>query len=154
MSWFLLAVAAAIVNIALADLFGWFPRLAERIIEAAARRLPADSRTRYREEWLAELEVLPGGGISALIFAARVLLRCRRVSHAVVDAPQDARRRVRSDLAQAALAHEAPAPAPASAPLRGCSGAARSAVRCSGPSRVLVGASCARRWTSCCCVSP
>lgn len=75
MIWVFAAVGSAFVNLAVSELVGWLPWLAERIVRWSARLLPREARRRYEDEWLAELEVLPGSGISALIFALRIRLR-------------------------------------------------------------------------------
>jgi len=52
MTWLALLAAAALVNILAAEIFDWCPWLAERVIRRAVRKLPADVRERYLEEWL------------------------------------------------------------------------------------------------------
>jgi lipopolysaccharide/colanic/teichoic acid biosynthesis glycosyltransferase len=84
MSWLLLLVASATVNLLVAELFDWCPRLAERLIRRAVRRLPSDARDRYLDEWLAELEVVPGRGISKLIWAIQILVRATKVGEEIV----------------------------------------------------------------------
>jgi exopolysaccharide biosynthesis polyprenyl glycosylphosphotransferase len=79
MTWVAIAIVTAVVNLGVAELAGWLPWVAERIIGQAVRLVPRDSRHRYREEWLGELDVLPGRDISSLIFALRLLVRARRV---------------------------------------------------------------------------
>jgi hypothetical protein len=69
MSWLLLIVAAAFLNLVVAELFDWCAWLAERLIRRAARRLPKAARERYQDEWLGELDAIPGRGVSLLIFA-------------------------------------------------------------------------------------
>ena len=74
MKWLLLIIAGGIIQLMLAELFAWFPWLAARLISRAANSLPEKSRTRYADEWLAELDAVPGLGLSQLLFACRVLL--------------------------------------------------------------------------------
>jgi hypothetical protein len=73
--WLFLIIAGGFVQIVLAELCAWFPWLAARLIHRAATWLPEQSRARYRDEWLAELDVVPGLGLSQLLFACRVLIR-------------------------------------------------------------------------------
>ena len=87
MIWLALAVVAAVVNLVIAELAGWLPWVAEKTIRRAAHLLPPESRSRYEEEWLAELEVLPGSGISALLFSLRLLVRARRVGKELAGSP-------------------------------------------------------------------
>jgi lipopolysaccharide/colanic/teichoic acid biosynthesis glycosyltransferase len=84
MSQLLVLLAAAIVNALIAECFGWFPWIAEQLIQCAVKRLPRKVRERYQEEWLAELEVLPGREISALVFAIRILMRASKVRQEIV----------------------------------------------------------------------
>jgi lipopolysaccharide/colanic/teichoic acid biosynthesis glycosyltransferase len=80
----LAAILTALTQLLLAEAFGWFPWLVERLIRHAARQLPLDIRTRYQEDWLAELDALPGRGISTLIFAVRILVRARKVREEIL----------------------------------------------------------------------
>jgi len=74
MTWLLLTLTAAIVNLLLAECFDWLPWLSRRIVRCAARHLPPEHRVRYQDEWLAELDAVPGMRVSRLAFAVRVLL--------------------------------------------------------------------------------
>lgn len=74
MTWLFLTLAAAIVNLLLAECFDWLPWASRRIIHCAARHLPPEYRTRYENEWLAELDAIPGLRVSRLAFAVRVFL--------------------------------------------------------------------------------
>ena len=84
MSWLLLLVGSATVNLLAAELFDWFPWLAERLIRLAVRKLPSDARDRYLDEWLAELEAVPGRGISKLMWATQILVRATKVGEEIV----------------------------------------------------------------------
>ena len=88
MSWVIVAIATAMINLVVAELAGWFPWLAAQIVRRAARMLPPSSRGRYLDEWLAELEFLGGRGLSKLIFAVRLLLRARRVRRSLLGMPE------------------------------------------------------------------
>ena len=57
-----------IVTLIAAECQDWLPRITAFVIRTAARSLPADSRDRYYEEWLAEAAYVPGK-ISRLIWA-------------------------------------------------------------------------------------
>lgn len=80
MSWIALLVAGALVNLILAELLDWCPWVAVRLIRRAVRKLPPEARDRYLDEWLAELEAVPGRRISAIIFAIRICIGASRVS--------------------------------------------------------------------------
>jgi HD-GYP domain-containing protein (c-di-GMP phosphodiesterase class II) len=102
MIWLSLVVATAIVNLVIADLAGWLPRVAERLIRFAAQLLPGCDHLRYEAEWLGELDVLPGRGISAVVFAFRLLVRARGVGrelsdHGVAETRPRSRRRAPSE---------------------------------------------------------
>jgi lipopolysaccharide/colanic/teichoic acid biosynthesis glycosyltransferase len=88
MSWLALLVAASAVNLLVAEIFDWCPWLAERLIRRAVRKLPTDVRERYLDEWLAELEAVPGRGVSSLVFAVLVLAGASKVCHEVAGSPR------------------------------------------------------------------
>jgi hypothetical protein len=80
MNWLLLIVAAAAVNLILAEAFDWLPWFARRIVKRAARCLPTPTkRDRYEAEWLAELDALPSRRFATLIFALTVLASVPRL---------------------------------------------------------------------------
>lgn len=87
MTWLTLLVAAAVINLIAAEIFDWFPWLAERLIRRAVHRLPPDTRERYLDEWLGELDAVPGRGVSRLLFAAFVLAGAAKVSHELAGSP-------------------------------------------------------------------
>jgi len=72
-SWLWIILATAVLNALVAEALDWFPRIARRITRQAARCLPVGSRRRYQQEWLAELDALPGNGLSELCFALRLV---------------------------------------------------------------------------------
>jgi lipopolysaccharide/colanic/teichoic acid biosynthesis glycosyltransferase len=88
MSWFVIAVVAAALNVIVAELFDWFPWIARRLVRRAVRQLPPDSGERYEDEWLAELHALPGRGISSLIFAVRIHIGASRVRQEIMGRSQ------------------------------------------------------------------
>jgi hypothetical protein len=67
----------------LAEAFGWFPWLAERIVRRAVRALPPPEQERYEREWLVELDAVPGPALSKLAFALTVMWKTRATSAAL-----------------------------------------------------------------------
>jgi cell division protein FtsW len=88
MIWIVVAFAGAFAHVVVVELFGWFPWLAERIVERAARRLPAEAQDRWCKDWLAELDALPVRGISSLGFALRILVLAPSVARVLGDEPR------------------------------------------------------------------
>jgi HD-GYP domain-containing protein (c-di-GMP phosphodiesterase class II) len=82
--WIAIAAVTAVVNLVVADLAGWLPRLAELIVRHAVCLLPTREQDRYEDEWLAELDALPGRGISAIVFAFRLFVSARGVGRELV----------------------------------------------------------------------
>lgn len=74
MTWLLLTLASTFVGLLLTECFDWLPWLSRRVVRSAARYLPPKQRVRYEDEWLAELDAIPGQRLSRLAFAVRVLL--------------------------------------------------------------------------------
>jgi lipopolysaccharide/colanic/teichoic acid biosynthesis glycosyltransferase len=74
LSWLIVPVATLVLSVLAEELFGWLSWLAEFIVTRASRRLPLSVRERYRNEWLGELDALPGSWLSALVFAVSVRL--------------------------------------------------------------------------------
>ena len=92
MTWFVLTLLGAFIQVVVAELLGWADRLAQRMISRAARGFPECSRSRYENEWLAELEAFPGLGISKMIFAFRVWIGARETRLALnADSPSSRR---------------------------------------------------------------
>jgi len=83
MMWLVLVSAPALLNLVLAELFDWFPWIAERIVQRAVRKLPPEAQARYSDEWLAELEAVPGRGLSKLLWSVQVRVRAPKVSEAI-----------------------------------------------------------------------
>jgi uncharacterized protein involved in exopolysaccharide biosynthesis len=71
----LLAVGVLLTGVA-AGLFAFAPQLSESLVRTRARRLPPTLCSRMGEEWLAELEALPGRA-SRLAFAVALALTRR-----------------------------------------------------------------------------
>jgi hypothetical protein len=75
MNW-LLKVLGAVVVVGLipllqAEAYGWCFWLAERVIRRAAGVLPEPARGRYQAEWLADLDMLKGRNLFALLWAIK-----------------------------------------------------------------------------------
>lgn len=51
-------VTGLLSSILAAELRGWCPAIARWLIRRASSRIPSDSRARYHDEWLAEIDVL------------------------------------------------------------------------------------------------
>jgi len=93
-------VTAVIVPILVGEFTDWLPWFAERMIAAAARTMPSAVRSRYVEEWLAELEDVPGK-LSKLVFAARVLVRAPVAAAAIRGVPANGTGNASADLVKA-----------------------------------------------------
>jgi hypothetical protein len=72
--WFGLALLYLGLPLLLAEITEVAPWLAERLLKSAARLLPTRHRERYIQEWLAELDAVPGK-LLKFLFAARIALR-------------------------------------------------------------------------------
>lgn len=75
-------VTAVLVPMLVNEFTDWLPWFAARMIRAAARTLPPTVRMRYAAEWLAELDAVPGGNLSKIVFAARVCIGARATAAA------------------------------------------------------------------------
>ncbi len=64
----LLILVPFVVSILANELTNWFPRMAEKVLEYWVRKLPKQARQRWIDEWLGELDRIPGG-VSKLWFA-------------------------------------------------------------------------------------
>jgi hypothetical protein len=67
-------IGAVIDNVIASEVFAWMPRWAERLLQRALRKLPVSLQERMREEWLRELQHIPGN-VWKLKFAASLALR-------------------------------------------------------------------------------
>lgn len=77
-------VLGALGSILAAEFLGWCPVLAERLVNCAVNRLDKSHRERYRNEWLADLDVMRiRGGVSLLIWAVGLYLVAGRVASAL-----------------------------------------------------------------------
>jgi lipopolysaccharide/colanic/teichoic acid biosynthesis glycosyltransferase len=74
----------AAVNLLVAELFDWFPWMAVRLIRRGVRRLPIEVQGRYEDEWLGELDALPGRRVSLLVFAVHIWIGASKVRKAVL----------------------------------------------------------------------
>ncbi len=72
-----LSVAADTIG---GELSGWLPVLARWLIGVSTRRLPADCRQRYQEEWLYDINALAAERkLTALVWAAQTFLAARGI---------------------------------------------------------------------------
>jgi len=78
-----MTAAAACVNLILTECFDWLPWLAKRILHAAALHLPPKYRQRYEDEWLGELDSIPGLRVSRLAFSLRVFFSATATMRAI-----------------------------------------------------------------------
>lgn len=78
----------------------WLPWFAARLIGAAARTQPYAVRSRYAEEWLAELDDVPGK-LAKLAFAIRILVRAPVTAAAIRGVPSIGADGVSADLSTA-----------------------------------------------------
>jgi hypothetical protein len=69
------------------DLEEGIPRLAVQLVRRAVRQLPAEHRERYEEEWLAELQAVPGVMTFKLTMAVRITCRARSTGRAIRNTP-------------------------------------------------------------------
>jgi hypothetical protein len=67
-------LGAILLNVVASDLYDWSGRLASWLITRSVQRLPPELRDRYREEWLAHAEEIPGK-ITKLVHALGVYTR-------------------------------------------------------------------------------
>jgi hypothetical protein len=57
---FVIAVVVSIaVGVMLVEFYAWLPHLSQKLLERAVRRVCAEDRERWREEWSADLNALP-----------------------------------------------------------------------------------------------
>lgn len=78
-AWTLVSILMPLLVTEFTELGPW---LAERLVRRSVRMLPTEHRDRYTDEWLAELEAVPGK-VLKLIVAARLALRVPATSLAV-----------------------------------------------------------------------
>jgi hypothetical protein len=59
--WVTAAIGAIAGNLIATELFAWGPRLSERLMCGAVRRLAPEMQERMREEWAGHLQTIPPG---------------------------------------------------------------------------------------------
>jgi len=79
MRWVTAFAVAVVVPMLASEFTEWCPWLSKRLIRLAIRRLPNAHRSRYEEEWLAELEEVPGK-LAKLVVALGILANAARMS--------------------------------------------------------------------------
>ena len=62
-----------------AEVIAWLPSAQRAVLRLAAHRLDPEDRERYSEEWTAELEVLPAGPVTRLVFVLSLLIRAHKM---------------------------------------------------------------------------
>ena len=81
---FITIVLGALGSILAAEFLGWCPWFAERLLNRAVCRLPASHQQRYRQEWLADMDLMRNrGGFSLLVWAVGLYLAAGRVAGAL-----------------------------------------------------------------------
>jgi hypothetical protein len=74
----LLLLLAVVQQVAAEEASGWMRVLARWLVRRAASRLPARSRERYEQEWLAELLSISDRPVTGLVFAIGVRRSARQ----------------------------------------------------------------------------
>jgi lipopolysaccharide/colanic/teichoic acid biosynthesis glycosyltransferase len=97
--------SAVLVPMLVGEFTDWVPWLAARLIKAATRTLPSSVRPRYAEEWLAELDAVPGK-LAKLALAVHIFVRAPATSAAINGLPSSRAMTVKAlfDKAAAAVA--------------------------------------------------
>jgi len=72
MSIALFLVTVIVAPALLLETLDWLPWTAEHLIRRATRALPPESQDRYLDEWLGELDALPGGNLTKVAFGCRL----------------------------------------------------------------------------------
>lgn len=78
--WLALAVVSGIVS---AEAVAWCAPLQRALLRRAAAALPQRHRARYQEEWYAELDALPKGPVTRLVFALSLVLQRRTLARSL-----------------------------------------------------------------------
>jgi hypothetical protein len=95
----IIAAVVAVVSVIAVEPLTWLSWVAERLLTRAARLLPANEQDRWLAEWLAEMDALPGTGISKLVWACGVsagvpaMSRESRSRHAAVNSKPETSKR-------------------------------------------------------------
>jgi hypothetical protein len=76
------AIGAIAVNLMASELFAWGPRLSERLMCGAVRRLAPEMQARMREEWAGHLQTIPPG-LWRIVAAAGFYLATRQINVAL-----------------------------------------------------------------------
>jgi hypothetical protein len=73
------------VQLTAEEISGWLPIWSRGLLSSAVKRLPVAQRTRYREEWRAELVAYRGRPVAGILFAWRLRSRADSVSEAILE---------------------------------------------------------------------
>jgi len=76
-------LTSIVVGVLLYEGYAWLPKIAERLIERAVRRLPPEDQERCREEWNANLDALPNTTVK--LWHALSFTFCRTADRITVD---------------------------------------------------------------------
>lgn len=79
-------ITAVLVPMLVSEFTDWLPWVAARLVRTSIRALPPSSRPRYAEEWLAELDAIPGK-LSKLALAIRIFIRAPATATALSGLP-------------------------------------------------------------------
>jgi len=96
-------LTAVFVPMLVNEFTDWLPWLAARLIKAAARTLPCSVRPRYAEEWLAELDAVPGK-LAKLALAGHIFVRAPATAAAINGLPSSRAMTVKTLFDKAAAA--------------------------------------------------
>jgi hypothetical protein len=80
MASFITFIFGLLVAVVAEEIFGWMLRLAQWLVCRNLKRLPSQLQDRYKEEWLAHLDALPGR-LSKLAFAIDTYRASYKISH-------------------------------------------------------------------------
>jgi len=78
--WVALAILAAVLG---AEAIAWCGPAHRAMLRMAASALPVEHRDRYLEEWLTELEQVPNGPITRLLWVGGILFRRNSIARAL-----------------------------------------------------------------------
>lgn len=86
-------IVAVVVSLLVVEFTDWCSSIAEGIVVLAARLLPSPARERYRKEWVAGLDAMPGRFTRVLV-ALGLLVKARGIRSALADRGQRSERQM------------------------------------------------------------